>query len=243
MQGKLIVSLTSYPPRFKKLHLSIYCLLKQDMSSDLVVLWVTEEDRKLLPKKVIKLTNNARFIIKTCEDLGPGKKILPAVGAFPNDFIITADDDLYYPKEWIKMLVSSWNKDNKAVMAHRVHRVTYTEEDKPDLYLNWTFDISDQKILGTNFATSGAGVLYPPNSLHKKVIDKNAFLSECNKQDDIWQYWMVRLNNSNIQNTPWTFQLISWLGSEDDSLAVTNLGQGENDKCVSRMIERYDWPN
>lgn len=243
LEKKLIISLTSYPPRFKKLHLSIFCLLKQNMVADFIVLWVTVEDFKLLPNQVLKLTRNTRFIIKTCEDLGSGKKILPVLEEFPDDFIITADDDLYYPKEWVEQLVCHWNKDHKTVMAHRVHRITYVRKNKPDLYLNWIFDINDQEIKRENFATSGAGVLYPPKSLHIQVTDRKAYIDGCNNQDDIWQYWMVRLNDSFIQKTPWNYHMIGWLGSEDGSLAVKNLGQGKNDTSINRMIKKYGWPN
>src|SRR5688500_5188057 len=55
LPGELIISLTSYPARFRTLHLSLRCLLTQSIKPDRIVLWIAREDLPLLPASVRKL--------------------------------------------------------------------------------------------------------------------------------------------------------------------------------------------
>src|SRR5262249_15606303 len=54
----LIVSLTSYPPRFPTLALTLKCLLTQSVTPDHLVLWVTRDDFSLLPRDVLDLRSH-----------------------------------------------------------------------------------------------------------------------------------------------------------------------------------------
>lgn len=243
LEEGLIVSLTSYPPRFKKLHLSIICLLKQNIVADHVILWIAHGDLSLLPKSVTKLTKNTNFQIKTCEDVGSGKKIIPCVREYPNSFIVTADDDLYYPDDWLEILVNEYDSSRRYAPAHRIHRISLDGNNQPLPYLSWNFDVRDQLIDPLNFATSGAGIMYPPGFFNSHISDVALYIKTCKNQDDIWQYWMGRLNKSYFRNTNYEFPLISWLGSEEGSLATENLGNDQNDVAVKTMIKKLGWPN
>ncbi len=55
LPNPLVVSLTSYPPRFPTLHLTLMTLLSQQVLPDRVVLYVFEGDHASLPRDVVAL--------------------------------------------------------------------------------------------------------------------------------------------------------------------------------------------
>src|SRR5262245_38312569 len=69
LPAPLIVSLTSYPPRFHALASSLKCLLMQSVKPDLVVLWLAPADLNLLPARILAL-QRAGLCIETCPDTG-----------------------------------------------------------------------------------------------------------------------------------------------------------------------------
>ena len=96
---RIVVSLTSFPERMEDIHFGLYSLLNQSLKPDLVVLWLAKSQfpnfEKDLPQTVLSLKENG-LTIKWCEDLHSYKKLLPSLESYPNDIIVTADDDIYY---------------------------------------------------------------------------------------------------------------------------------------------------
>src|SRR3954453_22025150 len=75
LPGKLIVSLTSYLPRFATLALTLRGLLDQSVAADRTILWLTREDRRNLPPDVISLVDYG-LEIRECEDWRSYKKLV-----------------------------------------------------------------------------------------------------------------------------------------------------------------------
>jgi len=101
LPGQLIVSLTSYPPRFATLDKTIKCLLRQTVKPDAIVLWIASGDRSKLPDAVTRLERDG-LTIACCDNLRSYKKIIPALERYPNAFIVAADDDLYIWPTWLE---------------------------------------------------------------------------------------------------------------------------------------------
>ena len=97
----LIVTLTSYPPRFPTLGATLRSLLDQTVQADRTILWLAEQDLALLPDDVIVLKDFG-LEIRTCADLRSYKKLIPALQAFPDAWFATADDDVYYRPDWLE---------------------------------------------------------------------------------------------------------------------------------------------
>ncbi len=72
-----------------------------------------------------------RLEIRTCAPWRSYKKIVPTLLAHPGAFIATADDDLYYPADWLERLVAA-AKGGAGVACLRAHRVTMTVAGPPD---------------------------------------------------------------------------------------------------------------
>lgn len=242
LPNKLIVSLTSYPKRFNTLFLTLKSLLTQNMRPDLIILWIPHNDRAKLSNRVLGLQQKDVFEIRENSDLGPYNKIIPTLEKFPNDFIVTADDDVYYPSNWLCELVNSWDKNFKHIVAHRIHGIIYKSNGTPDNYNSWTFNQQVNVSRKHSLATGCGGILYPPNCFHKSVLNEELFMKKCEKADDIWLFWMARLNGSELIKSQYHFNIVNWPKSQDSALAHENYSNQKNDIHIMEMIKTFGWP-
>lgn len=236
---KLIVSLTSYDKRFSILHLTLDCIFKQTVKADRVILWVAESEKGLLPESVLAFKEYG-LEIKACEDLKSYKKIIPLLKEDSNSFIVTADDDLYYPDNWLNELIGAWNGNYKTVVAHRAHKILLNQDGMPVPYSKWEWEYNlstDESSL--IFPTSGAGVLYPPHCFYRDVINENLFSKLSPGADDVWLYWMCRMNGVKFKVVGKKMELLEWEGITEKPLWHENLLNGGNDSNINKMIAHY----
>jgi division/cell wall cluster transcriptional repressor MraZ len=236
---KLIVSLTSWHKRFSTLQHTLQCLLKQTVKADRIILWLAESERHLVPESVFAFAAKG-IEIKYCEDIRSYKKIVPTLLEEPNAFIVTADDDLAYEPEWLERLIAGWNGDYKTAVAHRAHKIRLNQDNTPVPYKDWEWNYSASTDLSDLiFPTSGFGVLYPPQCFHGDMLKKNIFEKLSPGADDVWLFWMCRLNGVKFNVVPDRMISREWQGTSENGLWQTNLLKGENDKYIKNMIEKY----
>ena len=240
LPGELIVSLTSYPARFATLHLTLRSLLAQSVRPDRLLLWIAHGDANLLPKAVRALEEQG-LSIRLCDDLRSYKKLVPALDAFPNAFIVTADDDLYYPPPWLAGIIEGVDVAVPAILARRAHRLKLTPDGRIKPYLSWDWDVQDDRAYGPSpdiMPTSGAGALYPPHSLHPIVTDRSVFKRLCPDSDDLWFYWCARMAGTPLRKVGGKLRLIGWAGSQQSSLWENNR-RGGNDRMIRRLEAEF----
>lgn len=241
LRGPLIVSLTSYPPRFPTLALTLKCLLSQSVKPDAVVLWLAEADVAKLPRDVLRLKAHG-LTIETAPDLRSYKKILPALERYPAAYIVTADDDVYYWRSWLEDLIEGDVRDSE-IRAHRAHRIRLDARGRPKPYMEWEFDTAAGPASILTFATGVGGVLYPPGSLHDDVLDVATYKRLCPDNDDLWLYWMARRAGSKVRKIGPFRRFVPWAGSQQVALAHGNLdAEAGNDVQIANLIAEYGWP-
>lgn len=239
LPAPLIVSLTSYALRFSTLPLTLKCLLSQTMKPDKILLWIAHEDKQYLTNDILKL-QEVGLEIGYYQNIGPFTKIIPTLEAYPDHFIVTADDDAYYWPVWLEEMVLTWNGNINNIIAHRVHKIRLNENDLPIEYNKWDFDsFNTQMTSPLNFATGLAGVFYPPGTFHPDVLKRDMFLQLCPKADDVWLYWMSRLNGSMVRRTNTHNKTIPWPLSQKSNLFSENVKNKSNDKYIKAMIYEY----
>ena len=203
---ELIVSLTSIAERIDTLHICIESLLRQDLRPDRIILWLSEgrtpDGNKLcLGTLPTSLTSKVKrgLEIRWCSDFGPFRKLYPTLIEYPNAIIVTADDDVIYPHDWLRRLYDSYEKDPTSVHCHIAHRITFTEDGIPQPYSQWEKDVhghfKPSKVL---FPVGAGGVLYAPEHLHQQAINKDEFLCICPRADDIWWKAMSLLSDTAV---------------------------------------------
>ena len=246
---RLIVSLTSFPERMYDIHYTLYSLLNQSLKPDTVILWLAKEQfpgrEKDIPAEVLRLRNNG-LVIKWCEDLRSYKKLVPALHEFPDDIIITADDDIYYPPRWLELLYTAYLKNPQAVHCHRGHHLRFSAEGKILPYKQWKHRIRPGAPSFANFSTGAGGALYPPHSLYKDVTNVSLFRELAPNADDIWFWAMAVMQGTPVNIVSHNLRKLIYVNPEREmrlgnefTLAMVNCAEGRNDQQLQAVLRHY----
>ncbi|MBY0565161.1 MAG: hypothetical protein K2P58_13370 [Hyphomonadaceae bacterium] len=242
LTAPLIVSLTSYRPRFATLALTLKCLLTQSVSPDRVRLWIARDDWAALPEEVLALRAHGLDVRRT-QDVRSFKKIVPELALSPNANIVIADDDVYYPSNWLAELIDDSALGAREIPAGRVHRIRLLPSGAPAPYVSWDFDIEPGPASPLNIATGVGGVLYPPGSLHPDVLHERLFMRLCPTNDDLWLYFMARRAGWRVRKVGPRRLFFSWPGTQRTALQHLNLAPGAgNDVHLQDLIAHFGSP-
>ena len=244
LDAPLIVSLTSFPPRFPQLVYTLRCLLSQTVRPDEVVLWCSKADIGSLPGEACALQDQG-LRIAGVPDLRSFKKLVPALLENPNRYIATADDDLHYRADWLEEMVKVAKQHRGKIISHRAHQITFSQDGAFRPYAEWNKNIAGEVEGPEIFATGVGGALYPPQSLHTDATDADMFMTLCPTADDIWFYWMARKAGIVVRHIGPGTRIVEWSGSQDHSLKSVNLGASAdngNDAAITALLEAYGWP-
>lgn len=197
----LIVSLTSFPERIYEVPFTVYSLLTQTCKPDFLLLWLSYEEfpdgEKSLPDDLLKMTQHG-LTIKWTHNLYSYNKIIPTLREYPDSIVVTADDDVFYPPNWLYMLYNAYSNSiySNTAYAHRMTKITCDENGMPKPYLQWKSACRDAIPSPLNFGTGVGGILYPPNCFCSDVTREDIFLKLAPKADDLWLWAMLTLNNN-----------------------------------------------
>lgn len=236
---KIIVSLTSYPARIETVPNVLHTLLTQTIKPDKIILYLAGD--QFSNKIPICLTDciDAGVEVCFCEDLKPHKKYYYAMQSFPNDIIITVDDDMLYPPTLIEDLYNSYLQHPRCVSATRTHLIKTTDDGVIEPYSKWVkeyvkgYNIPSMQLI----ATGVGGVLYPPNIMNKILFSKEKIIDNCLFADDLWLKIIEVLSNVRVvQAVDSKLQLKLIDGTQEDCLSRNNLDQGENDVQWDKIL-------
>ena len=237
LPASLIVSLTSYPDRFETLQKTLRSLLMQTVRADRTILWVAHGDEETLPPQVLELKSHGLEIM-CCDDIRSFKKIIPALKLFPESYIVTADDDLYYDPHWLETIVAGVVPGQPVVVCRRAHRPRPLGHGFAP-YDSWDHDVITGGIIeDCIFPTTGAGALFPPGSLAPEAADRQCFEKLCPHADDVWLFVMALRAGARFRQVGKGFVQICWDGSQLSSLMATNLAGG-NDRQLAAILNHF----
>lgn len=153
-----------------------------------IILWLAEDEfsEETIPANLVRLKERG-LEIGFCKDIRSYKKLVPSLKKFPNDVIITIDDDVIYHEETIEILLKHYAKDPHSIWAFTGSKIMFAPDGTLLPYVSW-YDakIKSMESDPCNFSTGVGGILYPPNSLDIRVIDDTLFMKLCPTADDVW---------------------------------------------------------
>lgn len=240
---KIIVSMTSFPARIRFVPVTLERLMNQTVKPDRIILWLSEDNfpnkENDLPYRLLQMRSRG-LEIKWCKgDDKSYKKLLPALLDFPKDLLITVDDDLVYDVDLIENLYEGHRMFPDAIIASRVHKIVFDSEGNIAPYKEWekeiNFDIYEPRT--DLFATTGAGTLFPPNSLNEEVFNLDSIRELCPHADDIWTKVMSVMNGTKIVHTGKNRRLRYVEGTQDERL--WDLNEEGNDVQLKSILLKY----
>lgn len=241
-EQKIIVSLTTYPKRIGTVWVTIETLLRQSEKPDEIILWLAEAQFPNglvdLPESLLRLRSRG-LTIRFCDDLRSHKKYYFTLQEYPNDLVILADDDMFYPRDTIRKLLKMHKKwpGDICCITSQVMEPAFTavpsQWRNPHLYERLEHSNQIQ-------AYTGSGTLIPPDALPPEAFDKDMFQHICPYADDLWVTFMAHRKGTKITTmSTWRPFPICIYGTAVDSLYYIN-GEGkQNDIQWQNLLEHY----
>lgn len=203
--GRIIVTLTSFPARISRLWLVIETMLRQTYKPDMLILWLSEKQFPTIghvPSSLLNLRQRGLQIEIMPDDMRSHKKYCYSLNRYPEDILITVDDDVFYDTHLIERLMNEHVRYPSAVITNHAHRMTYSKDGHLNPYTEWDRNtLRDENL----FVVGIGGNLYPPHSLHPLASDTELAYRLTPAGDDIWLNAMARLQGTPIIHTPYHF--------------------------------------
>lgn len=187
-EPRIIVSMTTIPSRINAAAMVARIMLMQTVKPDTIYIYLGKEWFKdvELPKELVELESHGVKVVY-CDDLKPHTKYFYAMKKFPEDIVITVDDDILYPYDLIETLMKSYHKYPKAVSCMRAHLIKQNVDGTLMSYNDWKPRVSGHtKPSHLLLATGVGGVLYPPHCMDEEVFNVDNIKNLSLKADDIW---------------------------------------------------------
>ncbi|MEN8799985.1 MAG: glycosyl transferase [Flavobacteriaceae bacterium] len=236
----VVVSLTSIPSRFRTLHLVVRSLMTQSHHPKKIVLWLNEDIKSEVPNSILKLQGEL-FEICYSELNCSHRKLIHSISRFPDEVIITCDDDMIYRDNWLYLLFQAHLKSPKHVIGNHTLYINHDQQQRPLPYKEWKYPIGNTLNRKAIIPIGAWGILYPPNSLSKEVLDISLFLDIAPKNDDLWFKAMALINETlSIEAEVKPDEPIPIIGSQKIALKRENKDNAYNDTVWQALSGHYN---
>lgn len=239
VKNDIVVSLTSFPARIDNVWKTIYSLKHQTVKARKIVLWLSSAQFKSIesvPNSLREYQDDYFEIRLVDGDLKSHKKYYYVMQEYPEDTVITVDDDIIYHPKTIEYLISASSKKQNSIVANLTNQVIY-KDGVIAPYKEWKGDNMEYSY--KNLVQIGAGgVLYPPHCLDPMVLDDSIFMELAPRADDLWLNAMARKAKTKVIQSA---SKILFMPISDDlsgpKLNVDNVNGGGNDAQLNSIRE------
>ena len=244
-EKELIVSFTSFPGRIADVWIVVECLFRQTYKADKIILWLDQEKFEMdtLPAP-LKAQMKRGLEIRLVEDLRSHTKYYHALKEFTNSYVITVDDDCYYPETLIENLMEINKAYPASIASNRIHKLLF--KDNLILpYRKWSHNYSPKNTVNGNYLLTGvSGVLYPPNIFDAPFFDTSVFMEKCMFADDMWlTVNAFRMNVAIASNSTFNKDMIAISKSGAVRLLNYNSRGSGNDVQLRAVLDHFNMGN
>ena len=254
VEPSLVASVTTTRDRLNLVHVAIQSIMMQSVRPCSVNLYISDEiEEKDIPCSLIRLRQWGLFI-HFVPDVGPHTKLIYALQQFPNDMIVTFDDDMIYPSNALDCLLKTHRKYPHAIAANWVREIPFDWRGRAKCIKKGRLltpaslcNSVNQKAYSSRpshraFAYGTGGVLYPPHALDPRVQDVDAFRTLCPTEDDIWFKAMAILAGTPVAPTNLGIKPKhhNVRGSQFTALRHQNYKNSRNQQQMRAAFEAFD---
>jgi hypothetical protein len=183
-----IVSLTTFPERADHAWIPIECMGKQICKPGRIILTVSREEfpSKCLPKELIEQKERGLEILWVNENTKSYKKILPIIKDCHKSILITIDDDIFFPPNFIETLLRLHRTHPRHLIGMRARHARLDHEDNLLPYRKWPL-LKKAREGRSIFLTGAGGILYPQQAFQNPDFFNYELASKlCPYADDVW---------------------------------------------------------
>lgn len=238
---KIIISLTTFPKRNLASVYAIKSLLNQTLQPYKIIVWLANSQYSSLPeefKKLQELGVEFRFV----PDIKSHKKYYFALQEYPNDLIVTVDDDLIFPEDLIEQLYLKHLDFPDAIVCFRGRTIVLNQKGCIEPYEKWLINTS-HGIKSPSFKimpSTGSGTLYPPNSYNNELFDIEAIKKNALYADDLWVKFITLKKGTKVIKTHDNCRYLSPIIIRNDvKLSDYNVTSKGNDLVIGNLLKKY----
>ena len=237
----VVVSLTSYGDRIHTVAVAIESIARGKSRPQRLVLWLDSPEQFAARPASLRRLEHRGLEVLLSPNYGPHTKYYPYVKSVQHHTVplVTADDDIIYPPNWLALLVAANRRHPEAIGGHWVSIMGVSGE-RVAAYGTWA-RAHDTAARPSNFSPGVSGVIYPPAMLHELRLRGERFLSVCPSADDIWLHWVALRAGIPVRQVgpvPRHFPIIP--GTQSRTLMSTNVGENHNDHCIRGLYSADD---
>lgn len=229
-KGGPVLSLTTFGTRLQQVYYTLESIGAGRLRPSRLVLWVSPNvAQDGLPIELVRLQKRGLEVC-ACDDVGPHTKYFHAVNhGSPSCDLVTADDDVLYPSDWLELLVLASQRLPETVVAHRARVIRFQSTGVLAPYTQWSHCASSAAS-ALNFALGVGGVLYPVNMQKALRAAGDGFARCCPRADDVWLKAIALRNETMVaQIASAVPEVINLPGARLSGLARKNVAEGGND--------------
>lgn len=242
-----VFSLTSYSVRVEDaLPYALYSIITQKLQPRKIVVYLDQDswsDEKL--PILLQHLKRVGVDFRYCKDLRSYKKLIPALKDFPDNPIITLDDDFYYNPNYHYWMREAYDASDKHTVLGQWGCIPQKQDGKFLPYSQWKDCKYGDETSEISFF--GCCCCYPPNIFDDEISKEEIFMKLCPTADDIW-FWAMEerlgINRAYIQ--PWGYgynthvnRIEEYDWNQQGTLMYQNVVQGKNDLQLKSVIDYY----
>ncbi|GAA2081880.1 glycosyltransferase [Microbacterium hatanonis] len=244
-ESTVIVSITSHGARLASVSTVIEGIARGKVRPRRMILWVDPGvDVATLGAGLRRLQRRGLEIAHSPDRYGPHTKYFPlAIADYSSSNgssldIVTADDDILYPRDWLSSLTEA-SRDRATILCHRAHRLL-VEQERIAPYRRW-LRVTSSRPSVLNFATGVMGVLYPAEFFRYVAAVGDRFLTVSPRADDVWLHAMALRGGFQVRQLKAVAAEFPMLfGSQASSLVSDNAFDGGNDEQIAATYTADD---
>ena len=219
------VNLTTTRARWPLCRIALTSLLMQSHPADQINLWIsktpfladsgfTEDTRLAIFLAELPAAWRERLEVHWVENTGPYRKLLPALrSAGPNDLVVTADDDIFYGRDWLRLLLEA-DADcagSGRVVASRVRLQRKNPLGGLTSYLHWPLATEAVTLQAGYVVTFGGGAVLTRDAFTEQDLASDAFLELAPTADDLWYSRLLQRRGLAVQVVPAALQELHFI--------------------------------
>ena len=239
---EVVVSMTTHGRRTRSVHLALESIGRGLERPGRLILWLADPVTLRRPGRPLERLVRRGLEIRSTENFGPHTKYFPYVEAHTGPFtspLATGDDDMLYPRTWLRDLLDAYRAAPGQIHCYRAHRIGLDGTGLAP-YSSW------QPWLGgapsaLAFVTGVSGAIYPETFLEQLRALGRRFVDRTPVNDDVWLSWVALRTHHpvhQIGDEPRHFPTTPM--TQSFGLLHSNVQGGGTDRCLARTYGPAD---
>ncbi len=240
-EPSIIVSIATMAGRQKSLKRTLKSLLTQKHSSFKIIIWISNDDYQAINKALRKYGRYGITLRRANPNLGSFNKYHHIALEEQTLPIVTADDDIIYPRNWLTTLETSARRYPEEIVGLRGIVITKNDKNGVSEYVTWKrAEVSsshDLLVLNT-----GAGTFYPAKTFNQESIQNYDFLRVSPTGDDLWMFALAVQNRKRRRIADVAVrEIIPATLRQKNSLWSVNVGESRNDTQFKQILKYFPY--